>query len=155
MTIPLRAIIYARYSTEMQSVTSTEDQLRVCRRLCDANGWLVVEAVQDDAITGSSHLRSGFQRLHEAARDGICDVIVAEALDRLSRDHEHMAGLYKRMCYHGVRMVTTSEGEIDEMRISFGALQSSQFLKQLADKTRRGLEARVVAGKSSGGISWG
>ena len=41
------------------------------------------------------------------------------------------------------------------MRVSLGGLQSSQFLKQLADKTRRGLEGRVVAGKSSGGISWG
>lgn len=66
-----------------------------------------------------------------------------------------MAGLYKRMAYHRVRIVTRSEGEIDKMRISFGGLMSSQFLKQLAEKTRRGLEGRVMVGKSGGGNSYG
>ncbi|WP_420704418.1 recombinase family protein [Paracoccus marcusii] len=111
--------------------------------------------MRDEAISGASHLRQGFQRLHEAAQDGICDVIVAEALDRLSRDQEHMAGLYKRLAYHRVKIVTRSEGEIDEMRVSFGGLMSSQFLKQLAEKTRRGLEGRMMAGKSGGGNSYG
>ncbi|WP_415639398.1 recombinase family protein, partial [Paracoccus nototheniae] len=155
MSQPLRALIYARYSTDLQSASSAEDQIRVCRQLCEAHGWRVVEAVRDEAISGASHLRPGFQRLQEAARDGICDVIVAEALDRLSRDQEHMAGLYKRLAYYGVKIVTRSEGEIDEMRVSFGGLMSSQFLKQLAEKTRRGLEGRVIAGKSGGGNSYG
>lgn len=129
MSRPLRALIYARYSTDLQSASSAEDQIRVCRQLCEAHGWHVVEEVRDEAISGASHLRRGFQRLHEAARDGICDVIVAEALDRLSRDQEHMAGLYKRLAYYRVKIITRSEGEIDEMRVSFGGLMSSQFLK--------------------------
>ncbi|WP_240637656.1 recombinase family protein [Paracoccus aestuarii] len=148
-------MIYARYSSDLQSASSIEDQIRVCRQLCAKQGWVVVDTVEDRAISGASHLRPGFQRLHEAARDGVCDVIVAEALDRLSRDQEHLAGLYKRLAYHGVKIVTRSEGEIDEMRISFGGLMSSQFLKQLAEKTRRGLEGRVTAGKSGGGNCFG
>lgn len=155
MTRPLRALIYARYSSDLQSASSTEYQIRVCLRLCESQGWKVVQTIEDAAISGASHLRPGFQRLQEAARDGLCDVIVAEALDRLSRDQEHMAGLYKRLAYHGVKIVTRSEGEIDEMRVSFGGLMSSQFLKQLAEKTRRGLEGRVMAGKSGGGNSYG
>lgn len=127
----------------------------VFRRLFQAHVWHVVEEMRDEAISCAPHLRQGLQRLHKAVRDGICDVIVAEALDRLSRDQEHMAGLHKRMAYHRVKIITRSEGEIDEMRISFGGLMSSQFLKQLAEKTRRGLEGRVTAGKSGGGNSYG
>lgn len=82
-------------------------------------------------------------------------MIVAEVLDRLSRDQEHMAGLYKRLAYYGVKIVTRSEGEIDEMRVSFGGLMSSRFLKQLAEKTRRGLEGWVMAGKSGGDNCYG
>lgn len=31
MSRPLRALIYARYSTDLQSASSAEDQIRVCR----------------------------------------------------------------------------------------------------------------------------
>ena len=121
-----------------------KEKSHVCRQLFEAHVWWVVEEMRDEAIGGASHLRPGFQRLHKAVPDRICDVILAEALDRLSRDQEHMAGLYKRPAYHEVRIVTRSEGEIDKMRISFGGLMSSQFIKQLSEKTGRGLEDRQI-----------
>ena len=71
-----------------------KEKSHVCRQLFEAHVWSVVEEMRDEAISGASHLRPGFQRRHNAVREGICDVIVAEALDRLSRDQEHMAGLY-------------------------------------------------------------
>lgn len=83
------------------------------------------------------------------------DVLEAEALDRLSRDQEHIAGLHKRMRYLGVAIVTKAEGEINEMHIGLGGTMSALFLRQLAPKAHRGLEGRVKAGKSAGGISYG
>jgi len=152
---PLRAAIYARYSSEMQSAASIPDQVRVCQKLCADNGWTVAEVFADEAMSGASHLRPGFQGLQEAAMNGRVDVIVSEALDRLSRDQEHIAGLHKRMQFLGVRIVTQSEGEINEMHIGLGGTMSALFLKNLAQKTHRGLEGRVRAGKSGGGISYG
>ena len=35
--------IYARYSTDMQSQASIEDQIRICRELAEKEGWRVVE----------------------------------------------------------------------------------------------------------------
>lgn len=90
-----RAAIYARYSTELQSSASIQDQVRLCRKLCTENGWQVVDVFADEAMSGASHLRPGFQDMQQAARDGRVDVIVAEALDRPSRDQEHVAALYK------------------------------------------------------------
>ena len=37
----MRAVIYARYSTDLQSACSIEDQLRLCRARIEAEGWLL------------------------------------------------------------------------------------------------------------------
>jgi site-specific DNA recombinase len=39
----MRAVIYARYSSDRQSEASIEDQLEVCRRYAQAQGWRVVD----------------------------------------------------------------------------------------------------------------
>ncbi|WP_245752717.1 recombinase family protein [Poseidonocella pacifica] len=152
---PVRAAIYARYSSDLQSAASITDQVRVCRSLCADRGWRVVEVFTDEAMSGASHLRPGFQTMQQAAMNGQFDIIVAEALDRLSRDPEHIAALHKRMSFLEVSILTKAEGEINEMHIGLGGTMSALFLKQLAQKTHRGLEGRVRDGKSAGGISYG
>ena len=154
-TAPLRAAIYARYSSDLQSAASIPDQVRLCRRLCEERGWTVVEVFADEAMSGASHLRPDFQRLQQAAMVGQFDILVAESLDRLSRDQEHIAGLHKRMRFLGVEIFTKAEGAISEMHIGLGGTMSALFLRNLAEKTHRGLEGRVKAGKSAGGISYG
>ncbi|MFV1877638.1 recombinase family protein [Nioella sp.] len=151
----LRAAIYARYSTDLQSAASITDQIRICRRVAEERGWQVVEVFADEAISGATHLRPQFQAMQQAAMAGRFDVVVAEALDRLSRDQEHIAGLHKRMRFLGVEMFTKAEGAISEMHIGLGGTMSALFLRNLAEKTHRGLEGRVKAGKSAGGISYG
>jgi hypothetical protein len=42
---------------------------------------------------------------------GAREVVVAEALDRLSRDQEDIAALFKRRQFAGIRLVTLGEGE--------------------------------------------
>ena len=59
----MRAVIYARYSTDMQSAASIEDQIRLCRERVAREGWNYLHAYHDRAMSGSSHLRS---RLPEA-----------------------------------------------------------------------------------------
>ena len=57
----------------------------------------------DRVSSGASTLRSAYQALLEGARRGEFDIVVAEALDRLSRDQEDVAGLLKRLRFAGVR----------------------------------------------------
>ncbi|WP_027245688.1 recombinase family protein [Leisingera daeponensis] len=151
----LRAAIYARYSTDKQKDTSVEDQIRLCRRLCEQKGWLVTEVFTDHALSGKNALRPGYQRLIQAAERGGIDVIAAESQNRLSRDMADSATLLKRMNFFGVKIHTASENELDDMKVGVGGLVSTMFLKDLAQKTRRGLEGGVTKGKSAGGISYG
>jgi site-specific DNA recombinase len=151
----MRAVIYARYSTDLQNQASIEDQVRLCRERIEREGWSFYGVYEDRGVSGASHLRAGYQRLIANARACAFDVVVAEALDRLSRDQEHVAGLFKQLSFAGVRMVTLSEGEISELHVGLKGTMNALFLKDLADKTRRGLRGRIEAGKSGGGIAYG
>lgn len=106
-------------------------------------------------MSSATHLRHDFQRMLQTAEGRRFDVVVAESLDRLSRDQEHIAGLYKRMTFLGVSIVTKAEGAINELHVGLGGTMSALFLHQLAEKTHRGLERRIEKGKSAGGISYG
>ena len=150
-----RAAIYARYSTNLQSSASIDDQFHQCRKRADAEGWQVFEVYSDKAISGASTLRAGYQQMMMDARAGKFEVLIAEAMDRLSRDQEDIAGLYKQLTFAGVKLITLSEGEINELHVGLKGTMNALFLKDLADKTRRGLEGRVRQGKSGGGNAYG
>ena len=116
------AVIYARYSSELQRDASIEDQLRLCRARIEREGWTYLHAYTDRATSGASALRPAYQSLLDDARRGQFDIVVAEALDRLSRDQEDVAGLFKRLRFSGIRLITLAEGEITELALArYGA----------------------------------
>jgi site-specific DNA recombinase len=151
----MRTAIYGRSSSDQQSGASLDDQIRLCKERIAREGWSLAQVYRDAAISGASTLRPGYQAMLEGVRDGGFDIVLAEALDRLSRDQEDVAGLYKRLRFAGVRLITLADGEISELHIGLKGTMNALFLKDLADKTRRGLRGRVAAGKSAGGISYG
>ena len=55
-------------------------------------------------------LRPGIQALLEDARRGVFEVLVAEALDRVSRDQADVAALYKHLRFAGVRSASSMSG---------------------------------------------
>jgi len=149
------AAIYARYSSDMQRDASIEDQVRVCKERAEIDGLKVIETYTDHATSGATMLRAGIQALLADAQKGRFNTLITEALDRLSRDQEDIAGIFKRLSFAGVKIVTLSEGEINHLHIGLKGTMNALFLKDLADKTRRGLRGRVEAGKSGGGKSYG
>jgi hypothetical protein len=92
-----KVAIYARYSSDNQREASIEDQFRLCREYAKRQGWQLVESYSDQAISGASLLRPGIQTLLADAQSKRFNVIPAESLDRISRDQEDIAGVYKRM----------------------------------------------------------
>jgi site-specific DNA recombinase len=151
----MRTAIYARYSSDNQKDASIEDQVRLCRERVTKENWTLSNVYSDHAISGASLMRPGIQALMSDAINGKIDMIVCEALDRLSRDQEDIAGLYKRMVFANVKIVTLSEGEISNLHIGLKGTMNALFLKDLADKTRRGMRGRIEHGKAGGGITYG
>jgi site-specific DNA recombinase len=151
----MRTAIYARYSSDNQRDASIEDQVRLCNELVKSSDWSLSNVYSDAALSGANLLRPGIQSLLNACFSGKVDIVVAEALDRISRDQEDMAGIFKRLTFAGVRLITLSEGEITDLHVGLKGTMNALYLKDLADKTRRGLRGRVEAGRSGGGNSYG
>ena len=147
----MRAALYARYSSDNQREASIADQLRSCRLHAERQGWTIVEEYSDHAVSGASMIRAGVQALLGDALRRRFDVVLTESLDRLSRDQEDIAGFYKRTLFAGIKIVTLAEGEISELHVGLKGTMGALYLKDLALKTRRGLEGRVRAGRSGGG----
>jgi DNA invertase Pin-like site-specific DNA recombinase len=147
--------IYARHSTDKQN-GSASDQITRCRQYCAQRGYIVVEAYADEALSGASmNNRPGLNALMTAAVEGDFDCIITEDLSRISRDQGDVATFYKKMNFIDVSIETVSEGQVSELHIGLKGTMNALYLKDLADKTRRGQIASVLKGAVPGGRCYG
>ena len=152
----MRVALYARYSSDLQDERSITDQLALARDHAARQGWQVVAEFSDAAISGSSmRNRAGLLKLIEAAKAQRFDAVLAESLDRLSRRQADMAALFDELTFYGVRIETLADGPVSEIHVGLKGTMSALFLKDLAQKTRRGQIGRVKAGRIPGGRCYG
>ena len=152
----MRAVIYARYSSDLQKQSSIDDQLSICRERAQREGWTIVGNYTDRAASGANILnRPGMHALLAEAKSGKFEIVIAEALDRISRDQEDVAAIYKRFRHHEISIFTLAEGNVDELHIGLKGTMNALFLKDLASKIRRGQRGRIASGFSAGGLSYG
>ena len=152
----VRAALYARYSSDQQSPASIADQQRICRERAEREGWHIAGSYEDAAISGASMiLRPGVQKLLADAQAGQFDIVLTEALDRVSRDQADVATFFKHLQFARVPLITLAEGEISELHVGLKGTMNALFLKDLAKKTHRGLRGRVEKGFSAGAVGYG
>ncbi len=151
-----RTAIYARFSTELQNDRSIEDQIHLCRTHAERQGLNVTATYFDRARSGASvYGRDGLMELLHSARGGSFDVILVESLDRLSRDQEDLAGIWKRLTFAGIELRAVHEGTADQVQIGVRGLLGSLYLADLANKVRRGMDGVVRDGRHAGGRAYG
>ena len=80
---------------------------------------------------------------------------MAESLDQFSRDLEHVASFQKQCVFNHVRIHTVAEGSVSELHIGLKGTMGPLYLRDLADKTRRGLKGRIHAGQCKGTPRYG
>ncbi|MDR3570967.1 MAG: recombinase family protein [Candidatus Pacebacteria bacterium] len=152
----LRAVIYARYSTDLQNERSIGDQIELCKAHCQKKNFHVVDTYDDQARSGASIIgRSGLLALMDGAKRKKFDVVVVEALDRLSRDMEDLAGIHKRLTFGGTVIEAVNEGPVNTVLVGLRGLIGQLYREDNAHKIRRGLSGRVRDGLSAGGAPYG
>src|ERR1700730_9686533 len=158
----LTAAIYARYSSELQRVTSIEDQVHLCRLSATKFGCTILEdhGYYDAEVSGTIAERDGSKRLLAGAKARQFDAIIVEAQDRLWRDQAEMHLAIKRFRYWGIKVfsVATSTDITDEtgnIVATITGLKDSMFSEDLRKKTRRVGEAAIGRGLSAGGRTFG
>ncbi len=150
-----RCAIYARFSSDLQSIHSAEDQIALCKTRAEREGWTVVEIYTDAAISGASNRRPGMSAMLSDAAIGAFDIVCAEAIDRIARDQEDIAAIYKRLTFAGVQLHTLSDGRVDELHIGLKGTMSALYLKDLAEKIRRGQRGCIARARVPGGLTYG
>lgn len=151
-----RTAIYARFSSDLQRDRSIEDQVALCRDYAARNGLNIVAEFDDRARSGASVIgRDGLMKMLEGAREGLFDLVLVEALDRLSRDQEDLAGIYKRLSFAGIEIMAVHDGRADQVQVGIRGLVGALYLQDLAHKVRRGMSGVVRDGRNAGGKPYG
>lgn len=106
---PLRAAIYARYSSENQRQESIEAQIRIINQYVDNNNINIVETYTDEAKSATTDQRPAFQKMIHDAEHNRFEVILIHKLDRFARD-KYDSVYYKRKLKNlGIRLISVTE----------------------------------------------
>ena len=156
----MRAVIYARYSSDRQREASIEDQFRQCEAHATAEGWQVVARFKDEAISGSRADRPGYQDMLRGAMAREFEVLVVEGLDRISRDSVESERVIRRLEHRGIRIVgindyDSASGKGRKLLRGVRGLLNEAYLDDLREKTHRGLEGQALKGNNAGGRTYG
>jgi DNA invertase Pin-like site-specific DNA recombinase len=156
----LRCAAYARYSSDLQSPRSIEDQLRICREYALSHGFVYVYLEEhvyvDEALSGVGADRPGLSRLLDAALSSArpFDIILLDDSSRLARNTKDALTFFERLNFPGIRLIAVSQGIDFRQRAGSCACDCSRYgrqfvVKELAKKTHRGLEGLMLRGKHS------
>lgn len=151
----MKAVIYARYSSDKQTEQSIEGQLRVCNDYAQRNGYEIIENYIDRAMTGRNDQRESFQKMIKDSEKRKFEAVIVYKLDRFSRDRYDSAVNKKQLKKNGVRVVSATENISTEPE---GILLESlleglaeYYSAELAQKVSRGMRESVLKGHLLGG----
>ena len=92
----MKAIIYARYSSDNQREESIEGQIRECMEFAERNGITVFGTYIDRALSAKTDNRPEFQRMIKDSYRKLFDTVLVWKLDRFARNRYDSA-YYKNM----------------------------------------------------------
>lgn len=106
---PLRAVIYARYSSSGQREESIEGQLRECYDFAKKHGVVVIGEYIDKAMTGRVDQRPDFQRMIRDSEKGRFNCVLMWKMDRFARNRYDSAMYKYKLKKNGVRIFYAKE----------------------------------------------
>jgi site-specific DNA recombinase len=150
------AAIYARFSSDLQKDRSVDDQAAMCGAVAKREGYKVIATYNDRAKSGASMFeRDGLLDLMTSAKKRGFNAVIVESLDRLSRDQEDLAGIFKRLKFCDIKILTCNEGETTDLHVGIRGIVGSLFLADMGNKIRRGHNGRVREGLFPGAVTYG
>lgn len=153
---PKRAVVYCRVSTQAQAEegTSLATQQENCLAHAAEMGWTVVEVVSEQHSGGDYLGRMGLQRALATIEDGGADVLLAYAVDRVSRHLTHLGAIMSRIESAGATLDLVTEDVEDsptgKLLLSVRGYAAEMEKLKIVERTMRGKRARVAQGKVPG-----
>ena len=151
----MKAVIYARYSSDNQREESIEGQIRECTAFAEKNGMTVLRHYIDRAFSAKTDNRPKFQRMIKDSKEKLFDVVLVWKLDRFARNRYDSAQYKTILKKNGVRVVSANEAisETAEGILMESVLEgyAEYFSADLAEKVNRGMTENALKCKFNGG----
>ena len=137
-----RVAIYTRVSTDTQTV---ENQLRELDAIAERMGWIIVERLADEGISGAKgrEQRPAYDRLMSMVTRREIDLIACWSVDRLGRSLQHLVSFLSEINARAVDLYIHTQG-LDTSTPAGRAMFS--MLSVFAEFERAILRERIMAG---------
>ena len=151
----MKAVIYARYSSDNQREESIEGQLRECTAFAEKNDITILRHYIDRAYSAKTDNRPEFQHMIKDSSKHLFDMVIVWKLDRFSRNRYDSARYKTLLKRNGVKVVSATEVISDgaEGIILESVLEgfAEYYSADLAEKVGRGLTENALKCKFNGG----
>ncbi len=150
----MRAIIYARVSTEEQQRKgySIDAQIEACRAYAKAKGWDVILEFKEAKSGKSADNREQLQRALTFLEEGGADILLVWRLDRLTRSIIDFQKILERVgprissVVEGLDMSTSAGRFVANILVAFAQYER----ESIGERTKLGLERAKKKGKHIG-----
>ena len=152
----IKAVAYARYSSDRQQESSIVVQLAAIHRFCDMHNIELIHEYVDEAQTGTNANRKDFQQMVQDALKKEFRFIIVHRMDRWARNVDDARYYKKYFAKYGIKIVSaleefdeTPEGQFFEL-MSMG--MAELYSKKLARESVAGKLANAREGKVHGSV---
>ncbi len=151
----MKAVIYARYSSDNQREESIEGQLRECTAFAEKNGITILRSYIDRAFSAKTDNRPQFQEMIRDSSKKLFDMVIVWKLDRFARNRFDSARYKSLLKKNGVKVVSATEviSEGAEGIILESVLEgyTEYYSADLSEKVIRGMTDNALKCKFNGG----
>ena len=156
----MKAVIYARFSSDHQTEESIHAQVRACQEYAQQHGITVVGTYTDEAISGresKTELRREYQRMLRDVKKHTFDTILIHKYDRVARSLEEHVKLEAKLTKEGIDLIAVGQnfGTSSEAKIMKALMwsMSEYYSDNLASETKKGLRETALKGLHNGGYA--
>ena len=152
----MKAVIYARYSSDNQREESIEGQIRECTAFAEKNGITILRHYIDRAFSAKTDNRPEFQNMIKDSGKRLFDMIIVWKLDRLSRSQKDTLIMLEDVFLANdcdfVSMMESFDTSTAFGRAIVGILAAFAQLERenIKERTMMGRAARIAKGHYNG-----
>jgi site-specific DNA recombinase len=156
----MKAVIYARYSSDQQREESAEAQIRYCTEYAEKNGYNIVRIYADKAKSAKGDKvaqRYEFQKMVKDSKQGLFDTVLVHKYNRFARSMKDHVNYEDKLNGNGVSLIAVAEdfGQGKEAIIMKALMRSlsEYYIKDLADEVRKGHRENAEKALHNGGYA--
>ena len=151
-----KAVIYSRFSSDMQREESIEAQIRACKYFAQKEGLEIVGTYTDRAKSGTTVKgRTDFIQMIEDSKNGDFNIVLVHKLNRFGRNGLNTLTYKDELERNGVALVSVTERLDDtpegKLMLMVIAGMNEFYSANLKSEVLKGLKENAYNGKHTGG----